>query len=489
MLSRFIFLTVLSVYSGILDAQTDSTLLLLQKTPSKYLDAVSSKADKYYNSITSKTEKTLARLCKWENKIKTILEKASPETAQRLFGNNQLTFSSLLQKYKEGKVALDGYRGKYDEYRDKLITTVKYLDEKKNQLDSNIIKPLHLAKGKTDQLNSQLKNTEATEQFIRERKKQLMQQAVQYIGKSKYLQKINKEAYYYVETLKNYKEIFSDPKKIEKRALELLAKTKFFKDFMRKNSMLASLFRLPGDANDPTSQASLAGLQTRVQVNNLIQQQIAAGGSNLPTGQAGAQAQFQQNMQAAQSQLSQLKDKVLKAGGGSSDAEMPDGFKPNMQKTKNFLQRIELGTNIQNQRSNGLLPTTSDLGLSLGYKINDKSVIGVGGSFKLGLGKDIQHIRLSGQGASLRSFADVKLKGSFWVSGGYEMNYRSEFNSIAVLQNYNNWQQSGLIGVSKVVSVKSKLFKKTKLMLLWDFLSYEQVPRTQPVVFRIGYSL
>ncbi|MEQ1676279.1 MAG: hypothetical protein ABL876_06250, partial [Chitinophagaceae bacterium] len=307
--------------------QSDSMKAALTTLPAKYLEQVSSKTEKYYNSITSKTEKTLEKLSRWESKIKTILEKTSPETAQRLFGNGQLTFAALLQKYKEGKAAADGYKGRYDEYRDKLTTTVKYLDEKKQQLDSNIIKPLATAKATTNKLNDQLKNTEAVEQFIKERKKQLLEQTLQYIGKSKYLQKISKESYYYIETLRNYKEIFSNPKKAEETALALLNKIPAFKEFLRKNSMLASLFRLPGDPNDPASQASLAGLQTRAQVNNLIQQQIASGGPN-------AQQQFQQNMQAAQSQLNELKNKILKAGGGSSDANMPEGFKPNDQKSK-----------------------------------------------------------------------------------------------------------------------------------------------------------
>ena len=52
----------------------------------------------------------------------------------------------------------------------------------------------------------------------------------------------------------------------------------------------------------------------------------------------------------------------------------------------------------------------------------------------------------------------------------------------------NGWQQSGLIGISKVISLKTKLFKKTSIKLLWDFLSYQQMPRTQPVIFRAGYN-
>ena len=67
------------------------------------------------------------------------------------------------------------------------------------------------------------------------------------------------------------------------------------------------------------------------------------------------------------------------------------------------------------------------------------------------------------------------------------MNYRSEFKSIDQLKYFTAWQQSGLLGLSKVLDVKSKFFKKTKLQLLWDFLSYQQAPRTQAVVFRIEY--
>jgi hypothetical protein len=121
--------------------------------------------------------------------------------------------------------------------------------------------------------------------------------------------------------------------------------------------------------------------------------------------------------------------------------------------------------------------------------MNDKSIIGIGAAYKLGWGHNFRSIRLTQEGAGLRSFVDWKIKGSFWISGGYEMNYKTAFNSIDQLKTLNAWQQSGLLGVSKKVSLKTKFFKNTKLQLLWDFLSYRQVPRTQPIVFRVGYSL
>lgn len=300
-------------------------------------------------------------------------------------------------------------------------------------------------------------------------------------GFARELKKINKQVYYYSNQINEYKAALKDPKKATKKALDILANNKSFREFWRKNSQLASLFRLPGEPGDPTSQVNLSGLQTRAQVNALIQQQLVAGGPN-------AQAQFQQNMQAAQGQLNQLKDKVIKMGRGSSDAEMPEGFKPNNQKTKSFLQRLEFGTNLQSQRSYGIMPTTSDIGVSLGFLINDKSIIGIGASYKLGWGQNLQNIRISHQGVGARSFIDWKLRGSLWISGGFEMNYQSEIRNIAELKDYSAWQRSGLIGLSRKIPIKTKFFKSTRIKIMWDFMSYEQTPQANPVIIRFGYN-
>ena len=176
---------------------------------------------------------------------------------------------------------------------------------------------------------------------------------------------------------------------------------------------------------------------------------------------------------------------------------MPN-FKPNNQRTKSFWKRLEYGTNLQTAHGNYFYPTTTDMGLSVGYKLNNNSTIGIGGSYKMGWGQNIQHIALSSQGASLRSFLDTKLKGSFYVSGGFEYNYQplsvtmqstnTNGSQTPPLAGWSDWQQSGLIGFSKIISVKTKFFKQTRLQLMWDFLSYEQVPRAQPIKFRVGYN-
>jgi len=460
-------------------AQTDSTLQQLQQVPLKYIKQVDKKIDQYNSRITSKTEKTLTKLSKWENKIKTLLEKANPEAAQRLFGNNQLTFTTALEKYKNGEAVIANERAKYDAYTDKLNTSLGYLEKQKDNINSKLIAPVKDAKQKADSLQKQEANTEAIEQFIKERRKQLIDQGVQYIGNSKYLQKISKENYYYVETLKNYKELFHDQKKAEETALTILNKIPAFEKFVQQNSMLAKLFGAPSAGG---AVANLAGLQTRASVNALIQNQIAAAGPN-------AQAQIMQNIQNAQAELDKLKDRILKSGNSSSDAEVPpSGVRGlNNTKTKTFKQRLEFGNNFQFEKNNSLVPATADIGLSLGYKLNDKSIIGIGASYKMGMGS-IDHISITHQGIGLRSFMDWQLKKQFYISGGYEMNYNAAFKNIQQLQQYNDWQPSGLVGLSKKINVKSKWTKGTKLSLLYDMLAHQHVPISQPVVFRVGYN-
>lgn len=472
MLKLFSLLILMILLSGLISAQ--DSVSVQPQVSKKYLDAVSAQAGSLEEKLDKKSQKVLARLQKQEAKMRNKLMKIDSVAANNVFANAG-------DKYKELQQRLKGNSARqYIPKLDTLVTSLKFLQSNPELLakGKEAAAKLKEAMGKVDGMKDKFQQAEAIKQFIKERKQFLKDQLSKF-GFAKELKKLNKEVYYYAQQVNEYKEILKDSKKAEKKAIELLSKTKMFKDFMRKNSALASIFRVPGDPNDPAAQANLSGLQTRAQVNTFIQQQIAAGGP-------GARDQFRQNLQQAQSQINQLKSRI--GSGGSSDDIMPEGFKPNNQKGKSFLKRLELGTNLQTTKSNSWWPVTSDLGLSVGYKLNDKSIVGIGASYKLGLGNSFRNIRFSQQGAAMRSFLDWKLKGSLWISGGYEMNYRTAFSRVSQLNNLNAWQQSGLVGLSKTVSVKSKFFKKTKLQLLWDFLSYQQIPQTQPVLFRVGYN-
>lgn len=442
--------------------------------PLQYLGGVESKLQRLEGKLDQKMAKALTSLQNQDQRIYKKLLRRDSVRAAAFLTTSKVRIASLQQKLKGGLI-----KASYMPYLDTLKTSLRFLQGNERLL-SNIkgAKEVEEALSRVKGLEEALGKGESLKAFLKERKGFLSEQ-LQGLPFTKELQRANRQAYYYAAQIKEYKEVLKDKKKLERKALELLTNSKPFKDFMQKNSELASLFNLGGDSNNGGMNPSLQGLQTRAQVTSLIQGRIAAGG-------AGAADQLRANLQAAQSQLTALKDKVAKYGGSSSEEELPD-FKPNGQKTKSFLSRLEVGTNLQTQKARWSFPVTSDLGLSLGYKLNDKSIVGIGASYKLGLGTGWNNLELSHQGVGLRSFLEYKLKGSFFLSGGYEQNYQSTFYSMQQLRDYSAWQKSGLIGVSKKYKVSKKL--KGSMQLLWDFLSYEQIPRTQAIVFRIGYSI
>jgi hypothetical protein len=472
----------------------DTVIPSITKIPLKFIEQTNNKIEKYSHRITSKTEKTLQKLAKWEAKIYKLLQKADPTIAEQLFGQGKETFASMLQKVQEGKALVENTKAQYNEYRDKLTSNIKYIETQQAELNGKYVQPLKKAKQTIQQLETDVAETETAEKLIHQRKKELIGKAYKALGKSKYLTKINKEAFYYTETLNNYKTLFNDPKKAEQKALELLGKIPAVREFVQQNSMLASLF---GNHSPQVSAASLAGLQTRASMQSLIQGRITAGGPN-------AAAQISANMQAAQAELATLKDKILKAAS-SNTVEGEDGmpsFKKSEVKSKTFKQRLEFGSNTQFGKPNRYTSSQADLGLSLGYKLNDKSIVGIGFSYKIDYGA-IDNFYVKHGGVGLRSFVDYKISsprgetkgGGFYISGGYEMNYNNSFKNFADLNTGfgrvglgNGWQQSGLVGVSKKIAFKTKFVKGTKLQLLYDFLYKTHAVQTQPVVFRVGYN-
>jgi hypothetical protein len=477
--TNVVILFVMLSTSGYGQVSKDDSLKNFQNFSSKYLKTVEDKIDKYSMQINSRTIKTLEKLSCWENKIHEILNRVNPETAQRLFGDNQNTFSFVLQNVKEGKTITENYQAQYHEYRDRLTIDIKYLKSRKEDLNKKFTKPLLMIHEKTSELNTQLNNSEAVQEFIRERKKVMIDACFQVLGKNRYLTKINSECFYYLETMKNYKATFSNPDKSEQIVKDILNKIPAFQRFMQENSMLASLF---GQSGELASAANITHLQTRAGVTQLIQ-------TRMSTATQSVMNQVQQNIQAAQGQLNKMKDKLLNAlpGAGNGGGTLPD-FKPNMQKTKTFAQRLVYESSFQFAKTSSLMPSTADIGLSVGYKLNDKSIVGIGAAYKMGVGS-LEKIRVSTQGVGLRSFIDWKFKKQFFLSGGFEMNYIAELPSqIQALKNRTNWQQSALIGVSKKISARTRLFKETRLQLLYDFLAQKHFPVSQSILFRIGYS-
>jgi hypothetical protein len=291
--------------------------------------------------------------------------------------------------------------------------------------------------------------------------------------------------YYYSAQVKAYQNMASSPDAIEQKALAMLSRLPAFQGYMKTNSQLSSLFSLPGSSSGPQI---LAGLQTRNQLSESVKSQLTAAASGTTNNNSSsASAATPSGLESAQSQLAGYKAKLSQLGGGGSEIDAPN-FRPNDQKTKSFLGRLMYGIDFQTTQSTYFFPAMTSVGLSLGYRLGKGNDVGVGAAMKIGWGTGFNHIAVTGQGVGLRSFVDIALKGSFSATGGFEYNYTAPFSEYQQLRQIQYWTKSLLVGVSKTVSMKSALLKQTKISLLFDALSYQNVPQTQPLTFRVGYT-
>lgn len=321
-----------------------------------------------------------------------------------------------------------------------------------------------------EQLQGKLKVTEDIQAYIQTRRKLLQEQLIQYTQFSKNFKGLSKQAYYYKQQLEEYKSIYESPSRIERKAINELQKLPAYNDFIKSNSIIGNLFNLGQDYNNTRT---LEGLQVRTQVEEVVQSRIGSD--------PNARAAISQQMEQAKDKLSELKNKFPEL---NSPADMPD-FKPNPMKTKPFLKRLEFGGNIQFQKNSSYYPTISDIAGQVGYKFNKNAIIGFGLSYKLGLGTGWNHIAFSHQGIGIRSYIDHKIKGSFYLTGGYEKNYFQSFSRLAELYHLHHWTESALLGISRKYKINAKL--KGNLQVLYDFIPHNNSVSNH-IKVRIGYN-
>jgi hypothetical protein len=465
--------------------QMDSTLDKIAGFPNRLFSHVQSKSASLSQQLNKQTAKFLARLSRKEARLKKQLYKQDSAAAAKLFATNpQQQYAALSNKLQnDSATVMHSMGAQYLPYVDSVGVSLSFLNKNPQLLSSVGPLPPGFTNSLTQlqQLESKMQDADQIKQIVQARKAQLLQYLTQNTnlppGIKNLYQNYNSEVYYYSERVREYREMLNNPDQMIQTALSLLNKLPAFTSFMRKNSFLAGLFSVTPDYGMPQG---LEGLQTRDQVLNMIKGKIGQGGPN-------AASSIQQSIQTAQQSITKLQNKLSALGAGSGDMDMPD-FKPNQQKTKTFLKRLQYGIDFQTLQGSNFYPSTTDVGLTIAYKLGNKNTIGLRGSYKFGWGNGFQDISFSSQGASIGSYVDIQMKKSFYLSGAYELNYQQPFSTFGQISGLNDWSQSGLIGVSKIIHLKTKFFKQTKVSILWDFLSYYQIPQTEPFKFRVGYN-
>lgn len=456
--------------------------------------------------LSRQSEKYINLLAGEEEQILKELGKIDSTAAADFLKTSRTAYDQARKKISEAATKADRLmEGEYLATLDSLQGALGFLKDAKNIVSKS--KDIQTKLGNSlqgvQQLQGKFNEVQQVQQLLKDRQDQLKQLLSSYSNLpqniNKQFSKYQQQAYYYAEQVREYKALLNDPDKLMAKTLELLRKLPAFQKFMSKNSFLAMLFPTP--ANFGTAEA-LAGLQTRADVQAMLPTQlpVATNGENFTP-----ETYLRDNLREAQQELSKLKDKlgnVGLSGNGSSEMAMPS-YAPNTQKTKSFWKRIETAANFQSQRTTQYFPASTDMALTVGYKLNDKTVIGVGASGKIGWGKSWKQLRVTGEGLGFRAYADWKapdlfktnsrFMASLWFTAGAEMNYNKRIETLSVFKNYQTWNRSALAGLSKKYSLNSVLKKSKKVQgsvqLLYDFLHRQHTPPTPAFLWRVGWGL
>ncbi|MBW8683467.1 hypothetical protein [Chitinophaga rhizophila] len=410
--------------------------------------------------------------------------------------SEDLSFLADSSAFTSAKSFLTNRLGSSSSYVDSLSGTLQFLNGQKQLLAKS--GDIQKAIKSVNSLQDQMKHAQDVKDFIKKRKALLAQKLSGYTGASKYLGKYSKEVYYYGARLREYKTLLGDRKQLETKAIALLKKLPAYNDFLRRNSRIASLLNtLPGSG----SIASLEGLQTRSMVAAMLQQRLGTGATGISAlddqlqraeseliqqrtpGIGNIRQTVNQQMSSARNRMNQIREG---SSGEDNAAEMPD-FKPSPLKAKRLWQRLEFGGNIQFQKKTDYFPTTSDIAGQVAYRYHENGSAGIGIAYKLGLGTGWKDIRLSHSGIGIRSFVDWRIKNSFFLNGGAELNRLSAEKTDSNYVRWHGWQTSALLGVTKKYKVSGNI--KGNIAILYDFLAPFQVPKTSGLKVRIGYSL
>ncbi len=412
------------------------------------------------------TSRCLRSLHKKEERLKKRLQQKDSALAGQVFGNGQADYDSL-QQVLAGKTPVTTH---YNGQLDSVGTALRFLQQQ--AATSQQKAALQTALQKQLALNEKWNQSNFINSEIQKRTV-LLEHALRSTGWVKELSRYRRQAAAFRTQLNGYGQLLNDPDRAVRTLLDVASRPPAFQSFFARYSQLGQLFRLPGAG---AGQVEIQGLQTRAMIQEAM-------GTQLGLSSPAAQQSVSNGIADAQQQLRALRDR-LSTGGTQQEMAVP-GSRDALH-TKTFLQRMEVGANVQSVKSNWFFPATTDIGFSLGYRFAPKIVAGIGGSYKMGWGRDWRHIALTHQGVGLRTFADIQAKGSYWITGGGEWNYRSAFQDLAAIKHSSGWQRSALMGISK--KYKAGKFKGN-LQVLYDFLHNRQVPAGPAFVVRTGYQL
>ena len=235
------------IFSQDIHAQ-DSTRLLNKVIdfPGKLFKKVDEKSEAINKRLMGQSAKYLQRMADIERKMRKKISRKDSAAAEKIFGDAEKQYALLQQKIKNVAGKTTRVNRKYLPHLDSLQSAFNFLDKTEALFNKDPKTELALknALDEMDLLQNKFSEVETIKQYMKQRK-QVLQDQLGNFGLTKELKKLRKQVYYYQAQVNEYKQAFENPSLLESKALAVLQKTSLFRDFFRKHSQLAGLFRLP----------------------------------------------------------------------------------------------------------------------------------------------------------------------------------------------------------------------------------------------------
>jgi hypothetical protein len=461
----------------------------------KYASKVIAKVSDFNNHLQSATKKNLDDLIVREKKMQQMVARVDSLKAKNLFkySIDSLRRFKAMMTSKTGKLTRL-FKGNYFAYLDTLkgsLSFLKRMDSVTSQAAAFQSK-LGASLSSVDQMESRLNTVNQINTYLQQRQLVLQAQLKQLPMLADPLQRFSRQAATYEARISAYKAMLADPDRIEKLVLNRLEQTTSFQHFFQQNSQLTGTFASPPNLTTVAgvlgSMPVINGIPNRAMLQNFTNKEMPALANVDPvqviqqkTQPAGGAGPAPGTLPPLASLVSRVPLSGRLGNGGNSN--LPS----NHQSALSFARRLEYGLNLQFTGGTNYLPSAANVGVQIGYKLNDKSNVGIGASYALGMGSGWNHIKFTNNAVGLRQFLTYKTGKSFFLQGGAEFNYMTAFSSIQELRNLNAWQTSALLGIGREYRIGKKM--KGNILLLYDLLYSSHHPPTQPLIFRFGYNL
>ncbi len=441
-------------------AQNDSAIKIIT---TNQLQSFTSKLAKtsalLENGISSKTSTTLRKLIKWENTIKKVLHKISPQLETDLFKDNSSTFQNIQRQFFKDTIQLQAnLKGCYNSALDHITTSVKFLQQT-DDLNKGSSKLLSLDV-KMETLTRTLQRQKLLQDLIEGRKRELQQSLKSLIRSKALLNKISKEFAQYNIGIKNLQHNFLEIDKAQTMVINLIGKSVEYRKFFQNNSQLSKLFNLGN--NDGLT---IENLQTIKNTGSLISDKL----SNVGASELQA---IQQRLKAVKSEVNKLRQNLIKTS---------DSLKVNQPEKSKFRKKFTFTADVQLPKAY-LTHKETKIGFGADYQFAEKGFLSLNGYTAMGINLKNKFSITTGD-IGVRMGLKWELKWKLFLTGVNEIKLLKQVLQPGHLQKPGFSYYTNYVGLTKQLKVNSKFLKASYVQLLHDL----QNKSTQQLIFRIGY--